>query len=82
MHRKIQMLQVLLLSLSSKKDAVMDKVPKQPMTHTLNQNKSSIIIQVMTNDILLQLCEKHLTSTRTGRKVAVYWRLFASANSR
>jgi hypothetical protein len=34
MHRKIQMLQVLLFSLLTKKDVVVDKVPKQPMTHT------------------------------------------------
>jgi hypothetical protein len=44
----------LLLS-SSKKDVVMDKVLKQPMTHTSTHTQpkeSSITIQVMTNDTL------------------------------
>jgi hypothetical protein len=40
----------------SMKDAVVDKVPKQPTTHTgthTQSNQSSITIQVITNDTLL-----------------------------
>jgi hypothetical protein len=50
--------------------------------HTLNQNQSSIIIQVMTNYTLLPLGKRHLMETRIGLRVAVYWWLIASANSR
>jgi hypothetical protein len=64
MHKKIPMLPILLLS---EKDAVMDKVPKQPTTYTGTQSKqSSITIQAMTNDTLLQLRRGHLMSTGTG----------------
>jgi hypothetical protein len=73
MHRKMQMLQVLLLS---KKDAVVDKVPKQPMTHTgthTQSKKSSITIQAMTNNTLLQLRKRHQTGMRTGLKLTVDW---------
>jgi hypothetical protein len=90
MHGKMQMLQVLLFSLLSKKDAIMDKVPKQPMTHTdtspgvlfTQSNKSSITIQVVTNDTLLQLRKRRITGMRTGLKAVVYWWLLTSANSR
>jgi hypothetical protein len=85
MHKKLQMLQLLLLSLLSKKEVVMHKVPKQPTTHTgthTQSNKSSITIQVMTNDTLLQLRKRCLTWTRTGLKAVVHWWLLASANSR
>jgi hypothetical protein len=67
------------------KDAIVDKVPKQPTTHTgthTQSNQSSITIQVMTNDTLLHLGERHLTETRTGLKATVCWWLLASANSR
>jgi hypothetical protein len=73
MHRKMQMLQVLLLS---KKDAVVDKVPKQPTTHTgthTQSKKSSIAIQAMTNNTLLQLRKRHQTGMRTGLKLTVDW---------
>jgi hypothetical protein len=49
--------------------------------HTLNQNKSSITIQAMTNDTLLQLRKRCLTGMRTILKAAVYWRLLTSAHS-
>jgi hypothetical protein len=85
MHNKMQMLQLLLLSLLSKKEVVMHKVPKQPTTHTgthTQSNKSSITIQVMTNDTLLQLRKRCLTWTRTRLKAVVHWWLLTSANSR
>jgi hypothetical protein len=65
--------------------AVMDKVPKQPMTHTgthTQSNQSSITIQAMTNDTLLHSGKRHLTEMRTRLKVAVYWQLLTSANFR
>jgi hypothetical protein len=67
----------------SKKDAVMDKAPKQPMTHagTHTKKKSSITIQVMTNDTLLHSGKRHLVETRSGPKAAVYWQLLTSFNS-
>jgi hypothetical protein len=67
-------LQVLLLSLLSKKDAVVDKVPKQPTTHTgthTQSNKSSITIQAMTNATLLQLRKRCQTETRTRLKASI-----------
>jgi hypothetical protein len=51
----------------------MDKVLKQPTTHTgahTQSNQSSITIQVMTNDTLLDLGKRHLTETRIGLKAA------------
>jgi hypothetical protein len=60
MHKKMQMLLILLLSLLSEKDAVVDKVPNKPTTHTgthTRSKQSSITIQAMTNDTLLQLRE-------------------------
>jgi hypothetical protein len=65
------------------KDVIVDKVPKQPTTHTgthTQSNQSSITIQVMTNDTLLHLGKRHVTEMRIGLKVAVYWWLFASVN--
>jgi hypothetical protein len=67
-----------------KKDVVMDKAPKQPMTHTSTHtqpNQSSITIQAMTNDTLLHSGKRHLTEMRTRLKATVYWRFLASANS-
>jgi hypothetical protein len=84
MHKEMQMLQILFLSLSSKKDVVMDKMLKQTMTHTATHTKSKQIINhhtAMTNDTLLQLGERHLTSMRTRQKMVVYWWFLASANS-
>jgi hypothetical protein len=69
----------------SKKDAAVDKVPKQPTTHTsthIQSNQSSIIIQMMTNNTLLHSGKRHLAETRTGLKAAIYWQLLAGANSR
>jgi hypothetical protein len=68
----------------SMKDAVVDKVPKKPMTHNgthTQSNQSSITIQAMTNNTLLHSEKRHLMETRTGLKVAVYWWLLVSANS-
>jgi hypothetical protein len=69
----------------SMKDAVVDKAPKQPTTHTgthTQLNQSSITIQVMTNDTLLHSGKRHLTEARAGLKVVVYWWLLTNANSR
>jgi hypothetical protein len=63
---------------------VVDKVPKQPMTHTdthTQSNQSSITIQAMTNDTLLHWGKRDLTETRTEWKATVYWQLLTSANS-
>jgi hypothetical protein len=54
----------------------MDKMLKQPMTHTSThkhkKKESSIIKQLMTNNTLLQLRKRHLTSMGTGWKATVY----------
>jgi hypothetical protein len=81
MHWKMEMLQVLLLS---KKDVIMDKVSKQPMTHTgthTQSKESSITIQEMTNNMLLQLRKRRVTGMRIRLKAVIYWRLLTSANS-
>jgi hypothetical protein len=69
----------------SRKDAVMDKVSKQPMTHTsthTQSNQSSITIQTMTNDTLLHSGKRHLMKMRTRLRVAVYWWLLTNVNFR
>jgi hypothetical protein len=48
MHKKMQMLQFLLLSL--RKDVVVDKAPKQPMTHTSTHAQTKQIINHQTSD--------------------------------
>jgi hypothetical protein len=57
----------------SMKDVVMDKVPKQPTTHTgthTQLNQSSITIKAMTNNTLLHSRKRHLMKTITGLKAA------------
>jgi hypothetical protein len=79
----MQMLQFLLLSLS-KKDVVMDKVPKQHTTHIgahTQSNQASMTTQALTENTLLRLGKRHLTSTGTGQKMVVYWWLLASSKS-
>jgi hypothetical protein len=66
------------------KDVAVDKVLKQPTTHTnthTQSNQSSITIQAMANDTLLHLGKRHLTEMRTRLKDAIYWWLLTSANS-
>jgi hypothetical protein len=65
----------IIITIISKKDAVMDKAPKQPMTITgthTQSNQSSITIQAMTNDTLLHSGKRHLMEMRTGLNAAVY----------
>jgi hypothetical protein len=69
----------------SMKDAVVDKAPKQPTTHTethTQSNQSSITIQAMNSNTLLHSGKRDLTEMRTGLKAAIYWWLLTSANSR
>jgi biopolymer transport protein ExbD len=59
----------------SKKDAVMDKVPKQPTAHTnthTQQNQSSITIKAMTNDTLPRLGKRHLMKMTNRLRAVVY----------
>jgi hypothetical protein len=52
-----------------------DKVPKQPTTHTSTHSQSnqpSITIQMMNNDTLFHSGKRHLTEMRTRLKADVY----------
>jgi hypothetical protein len=83
MHRKNANAGNFIIIISGK-DAVVDKVPKQPTTHTsthTQSNKASITTQAMSNDTLLHLGKRHITCTGTGWKTAVSWRLLTSAIS-
>jgi hypothetical protein len=73
MHGEMQMLQFFIIIIIIKERCGRGQgaeATHESHRHTLNQNKSSITIQVMTNDALLQLGKRSLTGMRTRLKAA------------